>query len=124
MIAVQISEDLAGNWIRLRFPNGAFLPWRFALDGEVQELGVEGSLLPTDPNLLVRAAVDGVGIHYTLWDSTAPLIATRHLVPLLETWMPSPSDGFFLYFRSRFGWTGCGAKSGEGRASKRPEAGR
>jgi hypothetical protein len=26
MIAVHISEDLAGNWIRLRFPDGAFLP--------------------------------------------------------------------------------------------------
>ena len=37
MIAVQISDDLTGYW-RLRFPNGAFLPWRFALDGEVQEL--------------------------------------------------------------------------------------
>jgi hypothetical protein len=58
-------------------------------------------LLATDPNLLVRAAVDGVGILYTLWDSTAPLIATGHLVPLLETWMPSPSDGFFLYFPGR-----------------------
>jgi hypothetical protein len=76
LIAVQISEDLAGNWIRLRFPNGAFLLRQFALDGEVQELGVEGSLLPTDPNPLVRAAVDGVGILYTLCDSIAPLIAT------------------------------------------------
>jgi DNA-binding transcriptional LysR family regulator len=43
-------QDLAAhNCIRLRFPNGAFLPRRFAIDGEVQELEVEGSLIATDP---------------------------------------------------------------------------
>jgi hypothetical protein len=54
-------------------------------------------LLATDPNLLVRAALASFtccGIFI------APLIATGHLVPLLETWMPPPSDGFFLYYPS------------------------
>lgn len=49
MIAVQISDDLTGYW-RLRFPNGAFLPWRFALDGEVQELGSKARCLPPISN--------------------------------------------------------------------------
>jgi hypothetical protein len=31
----------------------------------------------------------------------APFIATGQLVPLLEQWMPPPSDGFFLYYPSR-----------------------
>jgi hypothetical protein len=49
MIAVQISDDLSGYW-RLRFPNRAFLPWRFALDGEVRELGSKARCLPPIPN--------------------------------------------------------------------------
>ena len=64
----------------MRFPNGAFLPWRFAIDGEVQELEVEGSLIATDPNLLVRAAADGIGVLYSLRDFTAPLIASGRFV--------------------------------------------
>jgi LysR family transcriptional regulator, regulator of peptidoglycan recycling len=98
----KMPQDLAAhNCIRLRFPNGAFLPWRFAIDGEVQELEVEGSLIATDPNLLVRAAADGIGVLYSLRDFTAPLIASGRLAPLLEPWMPPPSDGFFLYYPSR-----------------------
>jgi DNA-binding transcriptional LysR family regulator len=91
----------AHNCIRLRFPSGAFLPWRFVIDGEIHELKVEGSLIATDPNFLVHAAVDGVGILYSLRDFAAPLITTGELVPFLEIWMPPPSDGFFLYYPSR-----------------------
>jgi DNA-binding transcriptional LysR family regulator len=95
-------KDLeAHNCIRLRFPSGAFLQWRFVIDGEIQELDVEGSLITTDPNLLVRAAVDGIGVLYSLRDFAAPLITTGQLVPVLEKWMPPASDGFFLYYPSR-----------------------
>jgi DNA-binding transcriptional LysR family regulator len=89
------------NCMRLRFPGGGFLPWRFVIDGEIQELEVEGSLIATDPDLLVRASVDAVGVLYSLWNFAAPLITTGELVPLLEEWMPPPSDGFFLYYPSR-----------------------
>jgi hypothetical protein len=57
------------NCIRSRFPNGAFLPWRFVVDGEAQEVAVEGSLIATDPDLLVRAAVDG---YEAIWHRHAP----------------------------------------------------
>ena len=100
--APRTPKDLqAHNCMRLRFPGGAFLPWQFVVDGEVQEFEVEGSLIATDPNLLVRAAVDAVGVLYSLWDFAAPLIATGQLVPLLEKWMPPPSDGSFLYYSSK-----------------------
>jgi DNA-binding transcriptional LysR family regulator len=72
-------QDLhAHNCIRLRFPSGEFLPWRFVIDGKIQELEVEGSLIASDSDLLARAAVDGA-----------------------ETWMAPPSEGFFLYYPSR-----------------------
>jgi LysR family transcriptional regulator, regulator of peptidoglycan recycling len=95
-------KDLqAHNCIRLRFPSGAFLPWRFAVDGSIQELEVDASLIATDPNFLVSAAVDGVGVLYSLWDFAAPLVATGHLLALLENSMPPPSDGFYLYYPSK-----------------------
>ncbi|MET0409130.1 MAG: LysR family transcriptional regulator [Hyphomicrobium sp.] len=94
-------SDLSNhNCIRLRFPNRAFLPWRFNVEGEIRELTVDGSLISTDPALLLSGAVDGVGVLYSLREFAAPLIASGQLVPLLETHMP-PSDGFFLYYPSR-----------------------
>jgi len=98
----QTPQDLhTHNCIRLRFPSGTFLPWRFSMDGETLELDVKGSLIANDADLLVRVALNGTGVAYLLRDFAAPFIATGQLVPLLEEWMPPPSDGFFLYYPSR-----------------------
>jgi DNA-binding transcriptional LysR family regulator len=95
-------KDLrAHNCIRLRFPGGTFLPWQFAIDDEIRDLDVEGSLIATDPYLLARAAADGIGVLYELQEFAAPLIAAGQLVPLLEAWMPPPRHGFCLYYPSR-----------------------
>src|SRR5258707_1325777 len=81
-------QDLqAHNCIRLRFPSGAFSPWRFRIEGETLELDVKGSLIANDADLLVHAALNGTGVVYVLRDFAAPFIATGQLVPLLEQWM-------------------------------------
>jgi DNA-binding transcriptional LysR family regulator len=77
------------------------MPWRFATGGKVIEIEVEGSLIANEAGLLVQAALDGAGILYVLQEFAAPMIATGQLVPLLEAWMPPPSEGFFLYHPSR-----------------------
>jgi len=95
-------QDLhAHNCIRLRFPSGAFWPWRFAIGGKVVEIEVYGSLIANEAGLLVQAALDGAGVLYVLEEFAAPMIATGQLVPLLEAWLPRPSEGFFLYYPSR-----------------------
>jgi DNA-binding transcriptional LysR family regulator len=95
-------QDLhAHNCIRLRFPSGAFVPWRFVFEGRVIEIEVEGSLIANEADLLVRAALDGAGILYVLEDFAAATITTGQLIPLLEAWIPPPSEGFFLYYPSR-----------------------
>jgi DNA-binding transcriptional LysR family regulator len=95
-------QDLhAHNCIRLRFPSGAFLPWRFAIGGKLVEIEVEGSLVANEVGLLVQAALDGAGVLYALEEFAAPKIATGQLVPLLEAWIPPPAEGFFLYYPSR-----------------------
>jgi len=77
------------------------LPWRFIIEGETLELDVKGSLIANDDDLLVHVALNGTGVVYVLRDFAAPFIATGQLAPLLEEWMPPPSDGFFLYYPSR-----------------------
>jgi DNA-binding transcriptional LysR family regulator len=95
-------QDLhAHNCIRLRFPSGAFVPWRFVFEGRVIEIEVEGSLIANEADLLVRAALDGAGVLYVLKDFAAAPITTGQLIPLLEAWIPPPSEGFFLYYPSR-----------------------
>jgi DNA-binding transcriptional LysR family regulator len=82
-------QDLhAHNCIRLRFPSGAFAPWRFAIGSKVVEIEVEGSLIANEAGLLVQAAVGGAGVLYVLEEFAAPMIATGQLVTLLDAWMP------------------------------------
>jgi DNA-binding transcriptional LysR family regulator len=98
----QTPQDLLShNCIRMRFPSGAFLPWQFAMEGQILELEVDGSVIVNEPELLVRAALDGIGLLYMVEDYVEPMISAGQLVPVLEEWMPPPSDAFFLYYPSR-----------------------
>src|SRR5260370_39992928 len=90
----------AHNCIRFRFPSGVLIPWQFEKKGEQFEVAVEGRLTVNDPELAVRAAVDGVGVLYTALFYAAPEIEAGRLVPLLEDWRPR-SAGIFLYYPSR-----------------------
>jgi DNA-binding transcriptional LysR family regulator len=95
-------RDLAAyNCIRLRLPDGTLLPWRFTEDGDAFEVEVEGSVVVNDGDLALRAALDGVGIHYALTDCVVPLIAEGRLVALLDNHTPPPTEPFFLYYPSR-----------------------
>lgn len=94
-------ELLSHNCIRLRFPSGQFLPWRFAVKGEIVELAVEGSLIINEAEMSVRTALEGVGVLFSNDSFVQPMISRGRLVPLLEKWMPPPSDAYFLYYPSR-----------------------
>ena len=58
-------------------------------------------MIANEAGLLVQAALGGAGVLYVLEEFAAPMIATGQLVPLLEAWIPPPSEGFFLYYPSR-----------------------
>jgi DNA-binding transcriptional LysR family regulator len=49
-----------------------------------------------DVDLMVRAALDGVGLAFTFEAQVAPLLAKRRLVRVLEDWCP-PFPGYFIY---------------------------
>jgi hypothetical protein len=48
-------------------------------------------------DLAVRAAVDGLGIAYTLESMARPFLRSGQLVRVLEDWSPS-FEGLFLYY--------------------------
>jgi DNA-binding transcriptional LysR family regulator len=94
-------RDLAAhNCIRFRFPSGVILPWQFEKDGRQVEVAVEGRLMLNDPELAVKAALDGVGMLYTALGYAAPEIKAGRLVPLLEDWQ-TPAAAIFLYYPGR-----------------------
>jgi DNA-binding transcriptional LysR family regulator len=88
------------NCIRMRFASGAIARWTFEKRGKGLEVMVTGSLITSDGDLAVRAALDGVGIARVPRSSIEALVRERRLVPLLADWMPR-SVGFFLYYPSR-----------------------
>jgi DNA-binding transcriptional LysR family regulator len=50
-----------------------------------------------DMDLAVRAAVDGLGIAYTIEALADPFLRSGQLVRVLENWSPFP-EGLFLYY--------------------------
>ena len=90
----------AHDCIRIRMPSGAFLPWVFERKGKRIEVAVKGSLVVNEPELAIRAALDGAGIGLIMQPDAEAAIAEGRLVPLLADWAPRLS-GFFLYHPSR-----------------------
>jgi DNA-binding transcriptional LysR family regulator len=90
----------AHNCIRFRFPSGVIVPWQFEKKGRQVEVAVEGRFTVNDPELAVKAALDGVGVLYTALGYAAPEINAGRLVPLLEDWR-TPAAAIFLYYPGR-----------------------
>jgi DNA-binding transcriptional LysR family regulator len=97
-----VPRDLhAHNCIRYRVPwDGSIFPWTFANGGEQTEIAVDGSLIANDPDLLLNAILDGVGVGQVPEPLAAPHLAQGRLVNLLPNWS-SARTGVFLYHPSR-----------------------
>jgi DNA-binding transcriptional LysR family regulator len=77
--------------------DGAVFDWAFERDGKSRRVSVEGRIIVNDPDLAIRAAVDGLGIAYTVEAQADPFLRAGQLVRVLEDWSPS-FDGLFLYY--------------------------
>jgi DNA-binding transcriptional LysR family regulator len=86
--------------IRARLPNGTIFGWQFEKNGKSILANVEGRLIIDDIDLSIRAALDGVGLSYLLYDFVKTHISDGTLIPMLEDWSPQLS-GFFLYHSTR-----------------------
>jgi DNA-binding transcriptional LysR family regulator len=99
----QTPADLsAHNCIRYRLPGGGFIPWLFVVDGKMVEFNVAGSVVViNDPELVIRAALEGIGVAYLYEEYVASLVAEGRLVSLLDKSALPVTDGFFLFYPSR-----------------------
>ncbi|WP_244529531.1 LysR family transcriptional regulator [Mesorhizobium qingshengii] len=88
------------NCFRQRFASGVIHRWDFEKRGKSLEVIVTGSLITSESDLAIRAALDGVGIARVPAIYAEPHVTCKRLVPLLEDWTPR-SVGFFLYYPSR-----------------------
>jgi DNA-binding transcriptional LysR family regulator len=88
------------NCTRMRFASQAFQRWVFEKRGKSVEVDVSGSLVTSDSDLSIRAALDGLALARVPRHAVEPHLAARTLVTVLEDWRPK-SVGFYLYYPSR-----------------------
>ena len=74
--------------------------WEFDKGKQSLTVAVNGPLILDDVEAMIRAAIDGVGLAFTLEEHVAPHLASGELVRVLEDWCP-PFAGYFLYYPSR-----------------------
>jgi DNA-binding transcriptional LysR family regulator len=77
--------------------DGAVLAWPFERNRKSRRISVDGRVMVNNADLAVRAAVDGLGIAYTLEALAEPFLRSGQLVRVLEDWSPS-FEGLFLYY--------------------------
>jgi DNA-binding transcriptional LysR family regulator len=97
--APRTPDDLASHsCIQYRFtPDGAAVPWTFERNGKAQRMSLKGGVTVNVPDLAVRAAVDGLGVAYTVETLVAPFLRRGQLVRVLENFSPSV-EPFFLFY--------------------------
>jgi DNA-binding transcriptional LysR family regulator len=97
-----LPEDLhAHNCIRYRSPwEGTILPWILTKGGRRIEIAVEGSLIVSDIESMLKNTLDGVGVGYLAEPMVAAHVAQGRLVALLDGWGHT-LPGIFLYHPSR-----------------------
>jgi DNA-binding transcriptional LysR family regulator len=93
-------ELLTHRCINLRGGSARPYRWEFEKDGEALVVDVTGPLIVDDADLMIRAAIDGLGLTFSFEEYVAPQIASGALVRVLEDWCP-PFAGYFLYHPSR-----------------------
>ncbi|MDB6045886.1 MAG: DNA-binding transcriptional regulator, LysR family [Gammaproteobacteria bacterium] len=87
------------NCIGLRI-NDQLFAWEFAKGKSKIEMAVNGSLIVNTMDLAVRAALDGIGVGYTIESYVASHLAAGRLVPLLADWSPG-HHSYYLYYSGR-----------------------
>jgi DNA-binding transcriptional LysR family regulator len=85
--------------IGFRFTNGLYR-WEFEKGRRALTVSPQGPASFDDPDLVIQAVLDGVGIGTAMEDSLKDLIAEGRLIQVLRDWCPS-FPGYFLYYPSR-----------------------
>ena len=74
--------------------------WEFEKGRKALTVSPQGPVSFDDPDLVIQAVLNGVGIGTAMEYSLKELIAKRRLIQVLREWCPS-FPGYFLYYPSR-----------------------
>ncbi|WP_394836081.1 LysR family transcriptional regulator [Pendulispora rubella] len=84
-----------------RISSGEMYKWEFdEPDGKVFQMALDGRIVLDDGDLMLRAAVNGLGVAYALEEVARPYLERGELVRVLADYC-APFPGFFLYYPSR-----------------------
>ena len=86
--------------INFRHGTAGLYRWEFEKGKKEISVGVTGPLIVDDVGLVVRAALDGVGLAFLAETDVSDHLAEGTLVRVLQDWC-QPYPGFFLYYPSR-----------------------
>jgi DNA-binding transcriptional LysR family regulator len=129
--APRTPDDLARHsCIQFRVAmNGAIVEWPFQIKGKSRRIAVKGPVIVNSIPLVLRAAIDGLGIGLTAEADAEPFLRSGQLVSVLENWTPR-LEGLFLYYSGRrqvpgplrafIDMVGAAGKPRSGRALKNP----
>jgi DNA-binding transcriptional LysR family regulator len=84
----------------MRMPGGNIWSWEFERRGEMINIDVDGLLTLDEPNLILEAALAGVGIAFMNEWNVEDQIADGRLVRVMDEWTP-PFPGLYLYYPGR-----------------------
>jgi DNA-binding transcriptional LysR family regulator len=79
---------------------GVIYRWELTENGKDFEIAVNGRVLLNDGDLMISAALDGLGLAYVMDCAVVEHLASKRLVRVLEPFC-APFPGFFLYYPSR-----------------------
>lgn len=74
--------------------------WEFTENDKDFAVAVDGRVLLNDGDLMIRSAIDGLGLAYMLERRVREELASKRLVRVLDDFC-TPFPGFFLYYPSR-----------------------
>jgi DNA-binding transcriptional LysR family regulator len=86
--------------IGYRAAAGTLYRWEFEKNGKPLTVQVSGPLIIDAPDLMISAALDGVGLAFATEQAISGHLASGRLVRVLEDWSLS-FPGFFLYYPGR-----------------------
>ncbi|MCP1444869.1 DNA-binding transcriptional LysR family regulator [Pseudomonas sp. GGS8] len=96
--APQVPQDLkAHRCIRFRFTSGGLFRWDFKHEAQSASLDVEGQITLDNINLMIEAALAGVGVAWVPETQVADHLRDGRLIHLLAQWSPNYS-GLCLYY--------------------------
>lgn len=94
-------RDLIGlPCIRHRFERGDLYRWEFERAGVELEIAIDGPFITNDSELMLDAALSGVGLAYLFEEIVAGHVAAGRLERVLADWCPY-WPGLYLFYPSR-----------------------